>query len=427
MKIELRRCLFIFLIAGAALIVSAYPSCAQSAPQTDTARKQSIVHGRVIYDDTRRPLRRIHVSIYDPAAKNKLRGYFAWTDGRGEFQIKDVAAGNYFVVVDAPGIIRKAPYNADNNDETFASVTVDGTSKSEVVVRVRRGAAISGRITYADGDPAIETAIKVLRKKDGRWTPVSVNTGSNDRALTDDRGVYRVAGLEPGEYIVGAAEQKWGVELSAQDRPDGTNLLNRAALPATYYNGVTSLSGATPITVQAGDEQKDIDIVLADRPMHTISGSVTLKDNSRPVGRARISLKRRDEPGASDLEDPVTNTDENGRFVFNEIPDGLYSLTVSPPRWFSRAQDSPTGAELGPRFVAKTIEANVSGVDLPDLAIEVSSGSRISGTVSVEGGKPVPPQLQVYVTTKKTAAEGPSSVRIDPDATFTIEGVPHGP
>jgi hypothetical protein len=57
----------------------------------------------------------------------------------------------------------------------------------------------------------------------------------------------------------------------------------------------------------------------------------------------------------------------------------------------------------------------------------VSSGSRISGTVAVEGGKPAPPQLQVYVMTQKPSVEGPTSVRISPDATFSIEGVPAGP
>jgi hypothetical protein len=400
-----------------------------STPKTETAPKGSVVHGRVIYEDTRRPLRRVQVDIYDPAAKNNLRPFFTWTDGQGEFQIKNVPAGKYFVVVNAPGIIRNGPYSSESKDESFTTVTVNGQSPADVVVRVKRGAAISGRVTYADGDPAIEATIKVMCRKDGKWTSVSVGSGSQDRVVTDDRGVYRVSGLIPGDYILGAAEQKWGIELTTQDRPDGTNFLNRAVLPATWYNGASSLGGATPITLQAGDEQKDIDIVLADRPVHSISGTITSGGNSRPVARARISLTRKTEtPGleTSDLDDPVTNSDEGGRFSFEEVTDGNYRIIVSPPRSYSRSQDFPTGKELGQRYVPKTIDVTVSGANLIDLSIEVSSGSRVSGTVAVEGGKPLPPQLLVTVTNGKPNTEDTPFVKVEADGSFSIEGVPPG-
>jgi hypothetical protein len=404
--------------------------------QTDEAlarnamQKKSTVHGRVIYEDTRRPLRRVEVRIYDPAARSKTRHLMTWTNGRGEFQIADVPAGKYFVVVNAPGIIISSPYNSEEQRD-ITSVTVDGTSRSEVIVRVKRGGAISGRVTYADSDPAINASIRVLRKQEGKWTPVSVGVGSNDRALTDERGVYRVSGLLPGEYLVGATEEKWAIELTARDEPNGSNLLNRALLATTYYDGATSLTGATVLSIQAGDEQKDINIILAERPVHSISGTVTLKDNTSPIARARISLKRKDESSAfaSDLEDPVTNTNEQGRFTFDEVEDGNYTITITSPRWFSRSDDFPTASQVanaGQRFVGKTLEVTVAGADLADLVIEVASGSRISGTVAVEGGKPLPHNVLVYAATEVRQRQASSPIRVQVDGTFTIEGVPSG-
>ena len=418
----------VYFVAAICLLVSALASTGtaqtSSQQQTDPARKTSTVHGRVIYDDSRRPLRRVQVTIYDPAARNNTRHLLAWTDGRGEFQIKDVPVGKYFVVVRAPGIITSGAGDSDEAQRDRTSVTVDGTSKPDVVVRVKRGGAISGKITYADGDPAINASIRILRKKDGKWTPVYIGLGSDDRVLTDERGVYRVSGLAPAEYLVGAAEEKWGVELTARDDPAEGTILNRAPLTPTYYDGATNLTGATVLTIRAGSEETNINITLADRPVHSISGLVTLKGDNHPVARARISLKRRSEDllSVEEWEQPVTNTDAQGRFTFEEVQDGSYTIAIAPPRPYVREDYSPntpkSAADASQNFVAKNLEVNVVGADLADLNIEVSSGSRISGIVEVDGGKAMPPTVFVYAAA--------TDARVQPDGTFNIEGVPSG-
>ena len=89
-----------------------------------TFPKKALVRGRVVYEDTRRPLRRVGVTIYDPANKSRGNPLMTWTNGRGEFQLKDVPAGKYFVVVTAPGIIR-----SDQFDEAAQrDLTSDGNS-----------------------------------------------------------------------------------------------------------------------------------------------------------------------------------------------------------------------------------------------------------------------------------------------------------
>jgi hypothetical protein len=431
--------LFVLVIL---LFASSASAQTVSQQQTDggtarsAARKQSLVRGRVIYEDTRRPLRRVQVTIYDPASRTHGRMLMGWTDGRGEFQIKDVPAGKYFVVVSAPGIVRNGAFDSEEAQRDLTSVTVDGVSKSEaVVVRVKRGGAISGKVTYADGDPAINTSIRILRRKDGKWVSVYVGGPSTDRILTDERGVYRVSGLSPGEYLVGAAEEKMGVELTARDDADSGTLLNRALLTTTYYAGATSVSGATALRIGDGTEETDIDITLADRPVHIISGVVTLKGDNHPIARARISLKKKDEDLTlvSDLEEPVINTDEQGRFTFDEVQDGSYTVTITPARLYPRSiDDIPTASQANAnaiqKFAAKSLEVSVAGADLADLNIEVSSGIRISGTVTVEGGKPLPRNVLVYpeVAGVGRQLQLPSAIRVQPDGTFTIEGLPSG-
>lgn len=425
--------LLVFAICLLASLTLTVPARAQN-PRTEenqsprSRTKQSTVRGRVIYEDTRRPLRRVQLTIWDPAGKNRMRNYDAWTDGNGEFQIVDVPAGQYFIDVSAPGIIHFG-VSDENGAGTLTTVTVDGTSTVEAVVRVKRGAAISGKVTYADGDPAINASVRIFRKREGKWTQVIGRTPED--AITDERGVYRVSGLWPGEYLVGAAEQKWNVELNAQDKPDEPRLLNRSVLGISYYDGANTMTSATVLTIQAGDEQKDINITLADRPVHSISGTVVFKGSTRAVGRARVTLKRKDESPAasSDLEDPVTNTDVDGRFNFNEVEDGSYTVIITPPRWISRGDNFPTAAQIsdaGQKFAPRKLEVTVSGASLADIMIEVSSGSRISGTVTVDGGKPLPATVLVYALAEVRQADTASPIRVQTDGTFSIEGVPPG-
>jgi hypothetical protein len=75
-------------------------------------------------------------------------------------------------------------------------------------------------------------------------------------------------------------------------------------------------------------------------------------------------------------------------------------------------------------FVAKQQDLNIAGSDMTDITIEVSTGGRISGTIVVDGNKPLPPRLGI------TAVGGdpgqPVSATVQADGSFTLIGVPEG-
>lgn len=409
------------------------PAADAAADARDKQPAQSIVRGRVVFDDTGRPVRRAAVRLYDPAEGVRYAGmHMAWTDGRGEFVLRDVPAGRFYVIVDAPGVTRQLLDAPESNDGATA-VTVDGRGAVEVKVRVRRGGAISGTVTYSDGDPAAGAIVTLRVKKDGRLEPFYASPRS-EGLRTDDRGRYRVSGLPPGEYVVSASEQKTSV--GRREEEGGVSMF-QSALSTAFYGGATSPQQATPVRVEAGGETEEIDITLVERATHAVSGTVVERGTQRPIARAEVSLSPKDGgPSEPYTSAPTAHTDEQGRWWLDEVPDGAYVLMAVPRESYDGMSHrlSVDGAAAGPKpprpkFVIKRQELTVAGGDVAGVVVEVSSGGRVSGTVAVEGGKRLPPDLLLMIEPADPA--GPprayAPAPVGPGGTFTFDGVPAGP
>ena len=86
---------------------------------------------------------------------------------RGEFRISGVPAGRYFIGVDSSGFVSPTSFiNTDDDKQTrfyvgemreyFEEVVVDGKTDKQVLVHARRGAVISGNVSYTNGEPAVD-------------------------------------------------------------------------------------------------------------------------------------------------------------------------------------------------------------------------------------------------------------------------------
>ena len=136
----------------------------------DEQEKASAVRGRVIYDDTERPVRRARVMLIgEGGGRNE---YFTLTDARGEFRVPRVRAGRYIAFVDVPGVLSPVGFislgeirsggsvmpDLGEGRAFFDIVEVDGKEDVTATIRARRGATLSGRVTHSDGDPAVNVS-----------------------------------------------------------------------------------------------------------------------------------------------------------------------------------------------------------------------------------------------------------------------------
>ena len=160
-----------------------------------------------------------------------------FTDGDGRFSVAVPSARGRRVV------ISKTSYAP-------ADIALSGVALSEPLsVRLRRGGAISGRVTDPRGEPYTNAVVNLVEPRPGSDIPTLKS------AVTDDLGEYRLFGIPEGSGYV--------VELAVMQRD----------MLAVFYPGTDKIDAAERITVRAGAEKTGIDFMSeTTRPLPSVEG-----------------------------------------------------------------------------------------------------------------------------------------------------------
>jgi hypothetical protein len=322
---------------------------------------------------TDEPLRRAAVTIPQAATL---------TDASGTFRFCHLPAGDYYANAEKPGFA-----------EVGAHVIV-GPSREDVTLRLQPLSVISGRVVNARDEPLQNVLIQLLSISivDGR-RKVRVQSV----ATTDDRGEYRLAGLQAGRYFVRAAGWR-------SARAEGE--ANEAFAPI-YYGGATSLVAASPVMVEPGRPSR-ADFGVALRPAYAISGTIAGASPRSPVELELLDAG--EEPsGASAVVNPLT-----GAFRIDSVAPGSYLLRA-------------TQAEGRRGELPVPVIGNLQGLILR-LAGAVTLTGAVRTASASDSVSPQPPNCTVRLASSSgwISGEGSPEVETDPDGNFAVEGVPPG-
>src|SRR5262245_34079312 len=227
------------------------------------------------------------------------------------------------------------------------------------------GGVITGTVTDSKGQPIVGVPVSAVQTGD-----VSV-VGSYMMQLaggaeTDDRGVYRIFGLPPGQYTVAAG----GGGPFGQFNASGFDL----DVP-TFYPSATR-DTALPVTVRAGDETAGIDIKYRGSEGHSISGTVTgVLEANATMGAVTITLTHAATSSVLSLG-VVNPADQKRAFGFNGIGDGEYDLLAF----------HQTGIDADPMVGTKRVV--VRGGDVTGVEIHLARLASIAGTIKLDSIKP---------------------------------------
>jgi hypothetical protein len=397
-----------------------------------------------------------------------------FADGQGRFTFGNLPAGSYSITATAPGYQPGAAGRSHADGPAVPVVLVADQKLGTVRISMWKYAAVSGTVTDEGGDPVVNTVVVVLRKYGARFILAQ-------SARTDDRGVYRIAGLPPGDIVVsvptsmttlpativdaispgsppadgGTASrainerlQSSGVQLRnpagvkigsvllqsdafSQNargpivRDDGTVLVQ----PTVYFPGSSSVTGASPISLKSGEERTGIDFQLTPVRGVTVSGML--------VGADAAHLGVRLLPG--DLDDMLqhmgseiatTVSDAAGQFTFVGVPPGAYQLRVVR---MPRPQAPPAGlAELPaePTLFAQ-VPVSIGGGDLTGLTVPLRVGPRVSGRLQFDGQSAKPPlgrssPVRVNIYPLDPTYMGGTPAAVDTDGQFMTASLPPG-
>lgn len=329
------------------------------------------------------------------------------TDESGVYRINGIAPGSYTVIVMAPGFVV-----ADSKNRNVALTAAE--TVEDVDFPIVKGGVITGKVTDAEGRPAVEQQVYIYRTEafnqpaNQPRRPVSVS-GS---AFTDDRGIYRAFGIAAGQYKVAVGR--------GEDTYSGSMAIGRTSYQQVFYPNVNDQTKATVIDVTEGSEATGIDINIGP-PLQTFTATGRTLDGEKfmPIPNVRFGLQRVRGEGAEFMSTLITSNSQ-GEFSAEGLLPGKYSVFLMP--------------EPNNNMRADALDFEIVDHDIAGLTVKLTPGAGISGVVVVENddkqvlAKLAQMQLGAYVTNPAGGSlmGRSASSRISPDGSFIISGLPAG-
>ena len=268
--------------------------------------------------------------------------------GDGSFEFTHVTPGEWSVTA-APSMAEMGKRMSGGDAET-AWVDVMGQLISETVTIVD-GETVE---VYLGGEPRVPVRIvgSVMRGGEplGGAQVFAVSEGSAifqgmKTVRTEPDGSYSLEVDRPGAYVVSAREGAFGVEVTAD-------------IPRV--------------------EEAQVDLFI---PLGSIGGFIERPDGTRSKG-IRMRLQREDGLGRMRFGSDQATTDEQGRYQFDALEPGLYTVRANIAGWNGRA-DARYGTGIQPG-VEVLKDSTTNGIDF-----ELEEAGTIEGLVEGTDGAPI--------------------------------------
>ena len=140
---------------------------------------------------------RARVSLSSPQGGGRA----VLTDNSGAFDLSGLPEGRFTLQVSKAGFIALRTASGVRFRRGTPIQLAAGQELKSVDFRLPRGGAVTGQVLDENSDPMSGVAVRVLEYRYAQGARTLVDAGN---AQTDDRGEYRVWGLNPGNYYVSA-------------------------------------------------------------------------------------------------------------------------------------------------------------------------------------------------------------------------------
>lgn len=317
------------------------------------------------------------------------------TDSDGRYRLSNLAPGSYLLSVHAPAYVIDG-----GNDWLSPGKTVnvrEGETVENINISLTLGGVFTGKVTDPDGRPVIGEVINLKRLlAEGKSSPPGFADALN-MWQTDDRGIYRVFGLEPGRYLIAAGASSEGAIVARSS----------TYYRRTFYPGTVEEKDAKQLEIKSGDVLENVDIKLARASMGKTfyaKGRVVEVDSGKAVAGVMIGYTATRQ-GAPRVGIGNSTTNSLGEFLIEGlIPNTYRAYTIG----------LTASENYGEQIDFEIIDNNVEG-----LEIKMLKGVSISGVAVIEGSND--PRLREKLTKVQLYAQ--SAEANSPNFSISFPGI----
>ena len=353
------------------------------------------------------------------------------TDDEGKFSFADLPSGRFGVTAEKPGFPRSSygasrPFRAGNG--VFLQ---DGQQVRDLVLTLGRGGAITGTVYDERGEPMPGVPVMAWEYRTALNGDRTLEFSSGFETVnTDDRGVYRVYGLPPGEYTIGTS---WSYHGLPYDVRIPTDAEIRAAFQASTqtgqgqpappppsaprYNyspvfapGVIDPMTAAAVTIAAGEERAGIDLRMQFMPMSRIEGTIVSPDGGAYSGTLTIGRRSPVQAlNSGSVRPGMTDT----KFTSGSLSPGTYTVLME----VEKQGDKPA------LWAQATVE--LSPGEPAQVNLVLQPALTVTGKILFEGATLTPPAdlSKVLVSLRGSGWSASTTTTIDSSGGLTITGV----
>ncbi len=406
------------------LCVTLGAQTSQNTRATPAASGTGAISGVVSDASTKRPLSGVVVSLTGGGVSRRTI-----SDSKGRFVFRALPAyDRYSIEASKPGYVAGGLATR----YLFAGLTrlplADGEWIPDANFVMERLGAISGSVVDEAGEPVVNIPVRVLTR-----IPVAGTTrlASGPAARTDDRGVYRVAGLASGSYIVAvqsvqsvlppstssataAGLSPMMISLGNRQVPQSSGLdvgdswlvIGQYATPPAPINGqlrvyppiffanAPSIANATAVHIANGEEKRSIDFSVQPVRASQLSGRVTGPPEVLAGLVVRLLPEGTETLLTAGFEQATSLVRSDGTFTMVGVPPGRYTLEART----TVSGMSFSGHVLAPQVLTPTPGlVSMEAVTASFVTVESTVGSASFGTRYTTGHEAYAGSLAVTV------------------------------
>lgn len=321
----------------------------------------AVIRGTVVEHQTGKFLARATVAV-EPIAGTPGATVSMRTNISGLFEFSSLAPGRYVIKVSRPGFM-PVEYGQKRWNSAGAPLLLDDSAPAFLAIRLPRWGAISG--TVVDENEIGLPEHDVVAYRNTRPPQLASRTRS------DERGVYRISGLDPGAYLI---------------RTAGAQYEEGAYLP-TFGRESIPVENARLVDVDLDQQANNIDVRPFLGKLFSVSGVVIPDPPGTPV--------------------KVTVATDMGRQTVNAagVP-AVFQFAGLAPGAFEIYAEAPANPDPAVKLQGVYLDSTIRE-DIPKMVLSLSSNSNLSFDVrdgpprGLESGK-----LQFEARRMDLAGEG---------------------